>query len=150
MVISGCAKGPILSDMSYGIVTFGDNLVEVKRKLGEPLGNDVGEFDCHYTTLDIYPHIKFMVEHGIITRADIVSAETNNSLGVKKGDQLTEIRGRFPAAQLRLHKYEPTGHYLIFKSTDEKRAIVLEANDGRVTKIRGGLEPSVEYVEGWL
>lgn len=150
LVFPGCSKGPILSDKSYGIVTFGVNLVEVKRKLRENPGKNTGETECYYITLDAYPHIKFMVENGIITRADIVSDGVSNSLGVKMGDQFTEVQRRFPAAQLRPHKYEPTGHYLIFKSSDERRAIVLEALDGRITNIRGGLEPSVEYVEGCL
>jgi hypothetical protein len=33
---------------------------------------------------------------------------------------------------------------------DGKRAILFEESDGKVTDVRAGVEPSVEYVEGYL
>jgi hypothetical protein len=46
------------------------------------------------------------------------------------------------------HKYEPQSHYLVLPSTDGMSALVFEESGGLITKVRAGVEPSVEYVEG--
>jgi hypothetical protein len=48
------------------------------------------------------------------------------------------------------HQYDPDGHYLTFATRGGKTAIVMEEADGKVTTIRGGLIPAVQYVEGCL
>ena len=42
------------------------------------------------------------------------------------------------------------GHYLTVRTRDKKFAIVFETDGARVTEIRAGGVPSVEYVEGCL
>jgi hypothetical protein len=71
-------------------------------------------------------------------------------LYVSVGDMLGDVTAKYPVAQVVPHKYDPAGRYVIFKSADKKAALVLEESGGKVTKIRAGLEPSVEYVEGCL
>ena len=55
-----------------------------------------------------------------------------------------------PSVVIEPHQYDPYGHYLIFKSPGGKTALVMEEGGRKVTAVRGGLEPSVEYVEGCL
>jgi len=91
-----------------------------------------------------------MVEDGIISRADATSPQIHNELQIRIGTSLEEVKRRYPAVEVMPHKYDDTGHYLIFKSKDGKRAILFEEGSGKITDIRAGVEPSVEYVEGCL
>jgi len=140
----------VLTDQSYGIVRFGSKLVEVEKKLGERAKGQTGDQGCDFVTFKRYPGIKFMVEKGILTRADVTDSSIPNSLGIKIGTTLDEVKRRYPKVIVEPHQYDPTGHYVIFKSKDRKRAIVFEEGDGRITDVRAGLEPSAEYVEGCL
>lgn len=145
-----CKDRLMLTDHAYGIVVFGDKLVDVERKLGEKVKGYPDNEDCDYVTFKKYPGIKFMVERRIVTRADITDSSIPNALGIKIGKTLQEVKRRYPKVLIEPHKYVDTGHYLIFKSSDGKRAIVFEEIDGKITRVRAGLEPSVEYVEGCL
>lgn len=140
----------ILSDKSYGLVTFGDKLKAIEKKVGEKAKGETGDKGCDFVTFKKYPEIKFMVEDGIITRADALSPQIQNKLQIRIGTSLEEVKRRYPTVEVRPHKYEDTGHYLIFKSKDGKRAILFEEGGGKVTDTRAGIEPSVEYVEGCL
>ena len=53
-----------------------------------------------------------------------------------------------PKVEVRPHKYDDSGHYLILDATGGREALVFEESDGKVTAIRAGLKPAVEYVEG--
>ncbi len=142
----------VLTDQSYGIVRFGSKLPEIEKKLAENAKGQSRdqECDCYFVTFKKYPGVKFMVEEGIVTRADVTDSSIPNALGIKIGTTLDQVKRRYPKVIIEQHKYDPTGHYLIFKSTDRKRAIVFEEGDGKVTDVRAGVEPSVEYVEGCL
>jgi hypothetical protein len=95
----------------------------------------------------LYPNVELMVENGVITRAD-VGEEVPNALGVTVGTSFTDVKKQLPTVIVEPHQYEPNGHYLILKNSDKKKAIVMEESDGKVTRVRGGLIPSVQYVEG--
>ncbi len=140
----------MLTDQSYGIVRFGSKLTEVERKLGQKAKGQTGDQDCDFVTFNKYPGVKFMVEKGIVTRADLIDSSILNAIRIKIGTTLNEVKNRYPQVIVKAHQYDPSGHYLIFKSKDGKRATVFEEGDGKVTDARAGLEPSVEYVEGCL
>jgi hypothetical protein len=53
-------------------------------------------------------------------------------------------RGRL---RIQPHKYDSTGHYLILDAADRKSALVLETDGKRVTSMRAGVRPAVDYVE---
>lgn len=82
-----------------------------------------------------------MVEQGIVTRADVTDPSIPNALGIKIGTRLDEVKLQYPKVMVEPHQYDPTGHYLIFKSADGRRAIVFEEGDGRITDVRAGKEP---------
>jgi len=140
----------VLTDQSYGIVLFGGKLVEVEKKLAEKAKGHSGDQGCDFVTFKKYPGIKFMVEKGIVTRADVTDSSILNVRSIKIGTTLDEVKRRYPKVIVEPHQYDPAGHYLIFKSTDGKRAIVFEEGEGKITDVRAGVEPSVEYVEGCL
>ena len=63
---------------------------------------------------------------------------------------LDKVRAMHPSVKIEPHKYDENGHYLILEANDGRAAIVLEEGGGKVTDIRAGLKPSVEYVERCL
>ena len=148
IVIAAAAAKPILTLDSYGVVVFGVRLRDVEKKLGEKaeLTTTVNP-SCSYVTFKRYPNAAFMLEDGVITRAD-VSEEVPNAFGITVGTSFSEVKRKFPNVIVERHEYDSDGHYLILKSADKKKAIVMEESDGKVTRVRGGLIPSVQYVEG--
>lgn len=150
MTASFGADGPVLTEKSYGPVMFGSSLKKIEKRVGEKARGETGDKGCDYATFKKFPGIKFMVEDGIVTRADAISPDIKNKLKINIGTSLDEVKWRYPAVEVKPHKYDPVGHYLIFKSKDGKRAILFEEGDGKVTDTRAGIEPTVEYVEGCL
>lgn len=146
---SALAAEPVLSWDAYGVVQFGKRLSETEKSLGEKATADEGEEGCKYVHFKKFPKASFMVEDGIITRAD-VDPGVPNSLGVSAGTPMDRVKKKYPKVIVEPHHYDDAGFYLIFKNKKGKNAIVMEVGDGIVHEIRGGLEPSVEYVEGCL
>jgi hypothetical protein len=104
---------------------------------------------CDYVEFKRYPGLRFMIEDGILTRAD-ARKNIKNSANVGIGMSLTKVKGLHPSIKIEPHKYDDEGHYLILKTDDGRAAIVSEESNGKVTDIRAGMEPAVEYVEGCL
>jgi len=148
---SAVLAGPILSATSYGAIRFGERVETVEKRLHErvPQPIDTEEAHCRLFEFKAYPQMTFMIEDGVITRAG-TSSPIPTSIGVTVGLSMKTIRRRFPGVKIEPHTYDPTGHYLTLKTESQKAAIVMEESGGRITEIRGGLIPSVTYVEGCL
>ena len=147
----GIAKAaePILGWEAYGAVRFGSRLADIEKQLGEKAKAETGEQGCDFVQFKKYPKASFMVEKGIITRADVDEGVTN-TLKISVGTPLAAVKQKYPKVYIAPHHYDENGFYLIFKNQSGKKAIVMEVGENRVAYIRGGLEPSVEYVEGCL
>ncbi|WP_147375880.1 hypothetical protein [Noviherbaspirillum cavernae] len=143
------APARVLSATAYGDITFGSRLVDVEAGLGQKATPAKRDAACAYVSFRKMPKVRFMVENGIVTRAD-ARAGVPNSAGVAVGASLTGVKTRHPDVRITPHKYEDNGHYLIFPDANENAALVMEEVNGKVTAIRGGLQPSVGYVEGCL
>lgn len=144
------AASDTLTDESYGLVKFGAKLSAVEKKVGEKMTfSPTSEQSCRQGKLKKYPDMYFMVENGIVTRAD-VDGEKNvpNAYGVKLGDPMEEFKTKHPEIKIKPHTYIDGGFYLFLHSKDGRRAIVIEETEGKASAIRGGMLPSVGYVEG--
>ncbi|MEO6423112.1 MAG: hypothetical protein ABIR84_10645, partial [Candidatus Nitrotoga sp.] len=140
----------VLSWDSYGSIYFGSTLAEAEQLLGPRLQSTTPlDPSCWYAAFQSLPGVRFMVENGVITRAE-AEPGVPTSVGVRVGAALLDIKVAHPAARTKPHKYDPEGHYVVFPSPDGKKAIVMEESRGSVLRIRAGLKPSVEYVEGCL
>lgn len=141
---------PVLTRAGFGPVQFGDRLSAVERKLEEK-STPLGDRDpaCSTVRFSQLPGARFMVEQGIITRAD---ADTGvpNELGVKVGDTLAQARRKYAMIAVAPHKYLESGHYLVAPSRNARAAIVMEEDGNNIIKIRAGLEPAVSYAEACL
>ncbi len=148
--LAGRIARPVLSAQGYGPARFGTRLSDVERAL-EAKSEHLGANDqaCHSVRFNQLPGVRFMVENGIITRAD-ADPGTPNELGLAVGDSPAQAKNKYPGIEVGPHKYLPAGHYLTVRGADAKSAIVMEEDGKRITKIRAGLEPAVAYVEGCL
>ncbi|MEX5748937.1 hypothetical protein [Massilia sp. X63] len=136
----------MLSAEGFQAVRFGMQLAEAEQAVGgkailpEP-------FDpvCSMVRFDALPGLRFMLEHGVVTRAD-AGPGLASALG-RIGDTLEQVRRAHPEVHVSVHKYDANGHYLSLPSADGRSAIILEESGGKVTKMRAGLQPAVSYVE---
>ncbi len=132
----------------YGAVKFGQPLATADRAVGARTDNRRLAPACDVVAFNAYPGVRFMVENGVITRADLLDLTLPNSTGITAAMTLDEIRRRHPEAIVAPHKYDPQGQTVVIRSPGRPRAVVLETSGGRIIRIRAGLQPAVEYVEG--
>jgi hypothetical protein len=137
----------VLSPNGYGDVQFGRSLAAAERKAKQVATPKKRERGCAFVQFSKYPGVQFMVEEGLVTRADAESS-VKNSAGVSVGMSLLQVKALHPAIRIEPHKYEENSHYLILSTADSTAAIVFEESEGTITKVRAGKKPSVEYVEG--
>ena len=140
---------PVLTTQGYGDIRFGDKMSQipesVRASMKRPIPKD--ERECTFIEFTQYPNILFMLENDTFTRADM-RGNIPNDLKLLIGMSSEEVLRRYPQAVVTQHKYVETGHYLTIWAPDKRSAFVLEEENGRITQIRSGLEPSVSYVEG--
>jgi len=139
-----------LSASGIGPIRFGMTLAQAEAATASK-ASLLQAFDpaCSMVRFPTLPALRFMVEEGVVTRAD-AEPGVGNTLGVAFGDTLAQVRSKHPNAEVSVHKYDPAGHYVTFPGTDGRSAIILEESGGKVTRIRAGLQPSVAYVETCL
>jgi hypothetical protein len=150
-LLAGSVVAPPLTTAGWGAVRVGMTPAQAAARLGSrlvvPKGADPTA--CHYRTTAPAPGLLFMVENGRIVRVETKDARYATLSGVRVGDSqdsaLATYAGR---ARVMPHKYSDTGKYIVVATSDGKRAVVVETDQGRVTQIRGGQRPAVEYVEG--
>lgn len=138
----------LLSPQSIGRIRFGTPLAQVETLLGEQAMrlDETDNPECSFVAFKAMPKVRFMVENGVVTRAD-VDKEIANTAGVRIGDTEDQARRTIPNARVGPHKYVPAGH--VFTIAGEgKSALVMESDGTRITSIRAGVEPAVLYVEG--
>jgi hypothetical protein len=143
------AGSDVLSPHGYGRVHFGMTVKEAEAATNQRTSNRYANTGCDYVTFKRYPGLRFMVEDGVLTRADARKG-VRNSANVQIGMTLAKVKAMHPAVVIEQHKYDDEGHYLILNTENGRAAIVLEESGGRITDIRAGVKPAVEYVEGCL
>lgn len=135
-----------------GDVRFGMDRAEVEQALGRPLFGD-SSAGCY--VLSPKPEgeksaVTLMFEEGKLRRIDVNGPAVAVEGGGKVGMSADEIRALYPGLVEQPHKYVEGALYLIVNAPavgDGK--LVFETNAaGRVTTLRAGLSPQVEYVEG--
>ena len=86
----------VLSPQGYGAVKFGGALSQLEARIGESANPRKREAGCAFVTFVRFPNIRFMVEDGIVTRAD-ATRTVKNSAGVRIGMSLSEVLRRHPS-----------------------------------------------------
>lgn len=147
--VAALAADLILSPQGYDLIRFGQKLKRTETALGEHSKADDPDESCTYVEFKKYPKVRFMVEDGVITRAD-VDESTPNTSGIKIGMSIATARRIQPHLKIEPHQYDPEGHYLTLSIKRGRFALVFETDKSKVTYVRGGIQPSVSYVEGCL
>lgn len=143
------AQVEILSSFGYGQIQFGQAIKLFEARLHQTALPVKREFACDFVRFKKYPNIRWMVEDGIITRADVMG-NIKNSASVSLGMPVSKVKALHPHVRIEAHQYDEQGHHLVLDSPDGGSAILLEVSNGKVTNIRAGKKPSVEYAEGCL
>jgi hypothetical protein len=135
---------------ALGPVRVGMTEEEARRAAAEDLA-DANRFtgECYLLALPRDPGVVFMIERGRVTRIEITDAHHRTLSGVRVGDTESDAQAAY-GNQLEVtpHKYERNWHYLTLRSRDRRYALVMETDGKRITRMRTGIVPSVEYVEG--
>jgi hypothetical protein len=139
----------VLSPRGYGSIYFGMKLHVAENTLGQPATPKYSGTGCSFVAFKKYPRLRFMIEDGIVTRAD-ADKRVKNSAGILVGTALKKVKIKHPKAEIFPHEYDPEGHYVILNTNDNSAAILLEEGGGKITDIRAGLRAAVRYVEGCL
>jgi len=135
------ALGPVRVGMTEAEARKADaeDLVKANRLTGE----------CYVLAVPRDPGVAFMIERGRVTRIEITDAHHPTLSGVRVGDTESDAQAAY-GKQLEVtpHKYQDNWHYLTLRSRDKRYALVMETDGKRITRMRTGIVPSVEYVEG--
>lgn len=138
-----------------GPLRIGMTMDEARAALGGDLATgQAGPPDptaCDYPKSAAFPAgLRIMMEGGRLVRVDVDSAIATAE-GARVGDPESRIQqlyaGRVTEGP---HKYVATGKYLTVRpaDSDTTRALIFETDGGKVTRMRAGQRPQVEYVEG--
>ena len=137
----------VLSAQGIGAVRFGMSLAEAEQAQGgKATLPEAFDPACSMVRLAGLPKLRFMVENGIVTRADAEPGIRSN-VGLSVGDELGQVLDAHPEARLTPHKYDANARYVSFPSADGQAALILEETGGKVSRMRAGLQPAVGYVE---
>lgn len=142
----------VLRADGVGPVRVGMSVTDADSAVSGGLDRTTGLAECDYVRPKLGPDgVALMVERGQIVRADVGdSARVTTALGVLPGDAESRVLEAYPGARVQPHKYVQ-GHYIIVipnAPADTLHRLVFETEGGVVTRMRGGLHPQVEYVEG--
>lgn len=140
----------------FGPVLIGMTKAEVSAALGERLVQTSGaeDFECEYLhPTKHWKGVAFMFSRGRVARVDVREGTTETDSGIRIGDQIEKVKKAYGRkVNITPHQYipEPEGKYLTVKSSNGKRAICFETDNGRIVTFYAGRFPEVEYVEGCL
>jgi len=142
----------VLRADGVGPVRVGMSVADANRAVPGGLDRTAGLAECDYVRPKSGPDgVALMVERGRIVRADVGdSARVTTALGVLPGDAESRVLEAYPGARVQPHKYVQ-GHYIVVipnAPADTLHRLVFETEGGVVTRMRGGLYPQVQYVEG--
>lgn len=107
---------------------------------------------CSYARWTAQPALtRVMVTDGVIARVEVDTTSIRTAAGAGVGDSEARIDSLYPGRVRRMaHKYTD-GRYLIVVATpprDTMFRFVFETDGHRVTTMRAGRVPAVEWVEG--
>lgn len=138
----------VISFSSFGAIKVGMTVPQATKAFGIPLVTpEKVNRDCYYVSPKRgFKEISFMITNNRVARIDTRSNKYMTAQGAKVGDSEATIK-RIYKGQVKVspHKYVD-GHYLSVKQG--KFEIIFETDGKRVTSIRAGKLPEVEYIEG--
>ena len=107
---------------------------------------------CTYVRPSTAPAgVSVMLASGQVARIDVDSVGVRTDAGIAVGDSAARVGQAYSGRVTTMpHKYVSGGEYLIVKPAspaDSTLRIVFESEGGRITRLRSGRVPEVEWVE---
>jgi hypothetical protein len=130
-----------------GPVRVGMNLSQLNAALKEHFVQD--KEPCFYVDTKRHPGIGFMIQHGRVTRVDVINRSISTIEGIRIGDMEARVTKAYGnKLQIEPHHYVDDGHYLtMYKS---RYGIRFETEKGKVTGFYAGDKTAIQYTEGCL
>ena len=141
----------------FGPVRVGMTVQEAGAALGTrlvPVIDPPDEECATYGPESGFDGVAFLVARGVVVRTDVTAGSTQTPEGVALGQSEDEAQRRY-GGRLAVgdHDYLVGGRYLTLIPTtpaDEDFRLVIETDGRKVTALRAGRLPEVEYSEGCL
>lgn len=141
----------------FGPVRVGMTVQEAGVALGTklvPVIDPPDEECATYGPESGFDGVAFLVARGVVARTDVTAGSTQTTEGVAVGQSEAEAQRRYEGRlAVGDHDYLVGGHYLTLMPTapaDEDFRLVIETDGRKVTALRAGRLPEVEYSEGCL
>lgn len=134
-----------------GSLKIGMALSAIPVALKQPINRTIYRPDggCFYVFPEGGPRYNMMIEHGRLTRIDLIEPGITTAAGVSVGDPIASVKKAYGAkAHAEPNSYNADFLDFTVKSADGTHAIVIGTDGVQVTSIVAGLATSVAYVEG--
>src|SRR6185312_8870669 len=132
-----------------GPVHFGMSAADAMRAVGDSAATPTT--GCTYWRPAAPRGVSFMIENGVVVRADVDSAGPQTAEGIGIGSAEAAIRsayGQHLTIQLHKYQWEAGWRYFIYLPPgDSLNAVVFETDGHNVRSYRVGHRPQVEYAE---
>jgi hypothetical protein len=145
----------VVTPRGIGALRAGMTFSEAQAALGGALVVPATEdtSTCGYLQWrDGPPGVLVMMDLHRIGRVDVDTSAIATAEGARVGDTESRILNLYERrVAVTPHKYVEDGHYLTVTPAtpaDSAYRVVFETKDGRVTRYRAGVLPSVRYIEG--
>jgi hypothetical protein len=148
-----CADPTRLADNRYGSLRIGMRLADIRIPLERPFRRTVynREGTCFYVSPRSDPDLNLMIEHGVLTRIEVLKPGIKTSAGVAVGDPISSIKDAYGVLAVETpNAYDNEQPDFTVRSKDGRYATQFGTNAGIVTYIIAGRTKSVAYMEGCL
>ncbi len=144
------SSGKVITFKGYKNIEIGMTIKDVVKTMGLKFDFDAPpeKNECTYGYTKSLPGMYLMLVNSVIARIDVDKGDYTTQEGAKLGDSESKIKKLYPKLAVEGQKYVPEGHYMTVYSPDKKRAIIFETDGKKVTAIRVGRMPEIEWVEG--
>lgn len=136
-----------------GPVTIGMTLPQLNTALREHFSAPDDDSACFYVEPKSHPQVSFMMEDGKLVRVDVNKVGVATSRGIRIGDTEARVKDAYGAklaVEPSQYSGDVGGHYLTFRSPDQRYGVRFETEKGKVTTFYAGKYEAVQYVEGCL
>jgi hypothetical protein len=133
---------------SFGAVKIGMTVSKASKALGVRLFS-TEQGNCRYFEANgRFRDMGFMVNNGTIARFDISERGFATDKGARVGDTEARIKRLYKGQYTVSKHFYTDGHNIEVEMKGGKYRIIFETDGKRVTYIRAGRSPEVDYVEG--
>lgn len=143
------AAGLTLSPEGYGAVRFGMPIATAEKAVGQHTREPRKDDACQYVEFDKYPGIYFMLEDGVVVRAD-TSKNLSNSAGASINMDIEAFMAGRAHENLEVRDIDGLSKLYLLKTPDKKAALVLYTVYGKVRGMWAGTDPAYTYYEGCM